>query len=165
MIQPTGERTFGRVIPADAAQRRATAAWARELGVENDWSYSGTPGDYGELLHRSGSLATYPTIDPTQLPAPGLEFGERFEAEFGHPPGRWAAYGYEAMAVVLDAIGRAGEAADRQAVVEAFFGTGSRDSILGTYSITETGETTLGRISGYEIRDGRAEPVAELEVP
>ncbi len=31
--QPTGERTFGRVIPSDEAQAEAGAGWAKRLGV------------------------------------------------------------------------------------------------------------------------------------
>ena len=44
------------------------------------------------------------------------------------------------MAVVLDSIERAGDQGDgRDSVVDAFFDTRDRDSILGTYSIDEVG--------------------------
>ena len=36
----------------------------------------------------------------------------------------------------------------------AFFETPERDSVLGSYSIDEVGQTTLGRISGYELGRG-----------
>ena len=119
----------------------------------------------GPLPSAAPVYATSAALDPTQLPAAGQDFVERFEAEYGRAPGRYAAYGYEAMAVVLGSIASATDPADRQAVVEAFFEISSRDSILGPYSITETGETTLAMLTGYEVRDGRAEPVAELEIP
>lgn len=164
-VQHTEERTFGRVIPSDEAQKSATTAWSRELGIGNEWSYAEAADAYGELVHRSGSHLTSAALDPSLLPPAGQDFVERFESEYGRPPGPFAAYGYEAMAVVLDSIERATDAADRQAVVDAFFETSSRGSILGSYSISETGETTLGRISGYEVRDGRAVPAAELELP
>ena len=32
-LQPTGERSFGRVIPSDEAQAQAAAGWARRLGA------------------------------------------------------------------------------------------------------------------------------------
>src|SRR5262245_20692240 len=32
-VQPSGRRTFGRVIPDDEAQAEAGAAWAKDLGV------------------------------------------------------------------------------------------------------------------------------------
>ena len=68
---------------------------------------------------------------------------------------RYAAYGYEAMAVVLDSIRRAGDSAtDRQAVIDAFFATSQRDSVLGTYSIDEVGDSTLDRMAGYRLGAG-----------
>jgi branched-chain amino acid transport system substrate-binding protein len=47
-------------------------------------------------------------------------------------------YGYEAMALVLDALG----AGDRAAVVRAARATRDRDSILGRYSLDAEGLTT-----------------------
>ncbi len=110
-----------------------------------------------------GTLATSAALDPTQLPSAGQDFVDAFRAEYGRPPGRYAAYGYEAMGVILDSIGRASDPTDRDAVVDAFFETADRDSILGTYSIDEVGDTTLDRMTGYELGDGRPRPVDELE--
>ena len=67
--------------------------------------------------------------------------------------------------MILDSIDRASDPADRAAVVDAFFETTDRDSVLGTYSIDEVGDTTLDRMTGYELDRGRLEPVAELRVP
>jgi branched-chain amino acid transport system substrate-binding protein len=206
--QPSGERSFGRVIPADDAQAAAAAQWARELGarsaaIESDRSrfgrelrkaFSSAARRVGLELARRGADLTYlagtprpsggeeigsdaylepgpgrrPTrltsaaLDPSQLPAAGRDFAERFEAEYGRPPGRYAAYGYEAMAVILDSIDRASNPVDRSAVIEAFFDTADRDSVLGTYAIDEVGDTTLDRLTGYGLERGRLEPVAEL---
>ena len=61
------------------------------------------------------------------------------------------------MAVVLDSIERAGDSSDdRDAVVDAFFQTTDRHSVLGTYSIDDVGNTTLDRFAGYRVIDGRA---------
>jgi branched-chain amino acid transport system substrate-binding protein len=110
--------------------------------------------------------ATSAALDPSQLPPAGQDFVERFRSEHGRDPGRYAAYGYEAMAVVLDAIERAGDGGtDREAVIDAFLDTSDRDSVLGTYSIDDVGDTTLDRLTGYRIADGRPQPVAELAVP
>lgn len=107
-------------------------------------------------------LATSAALDPTQLPPVANEFAGRFVVEYDRAPGRYAAYGYEAMAVVLDAIDRASDPTDRDAVVEAFFETDERDSILGAYSIADNGETTFDHMTGYEIENGRATPVQAL---
>ena len=85
-----------------------------------------------------------------------------FEAAYDRAPGRYAAYGYEAMAVVLDSVGRADDPTDRGDVVDAFFDTGDRESILGTYSIDGVGDTTLRRLGAYRI-DGRGRALPERE--
>jgi branched-chain amino acid transport system substrate-binding protein len=110
-------------------------------------------------------LVTSAALDPTDLPPAGREFPERFTAEYGRRPGRYAAYGYEAMAVVLDSLDRAEDPADRQSVVEAFFDTMDRDSILGPYSITETGDSTVARMTGYELGGRDVRPVTTLKAP
>ena len=45
-------------------------------------------------------------------------------------------------------------------VIDAFFATTDRDSILGSYSIDDVGDTTLDRVGAYESRNGplRAAP-------
>ncbi len=230
--QPTGERTFGRVIPSDQVQAQAAARWAMRLGARrvaavSDGSAFGKtmveafreasprstrdPADQADLLYYGGTadhlpapverdlapcprqtlittdaligspllsrigagtfacpaigagaspprgvLLTSAAQDPAQLPAAGQRFVRAFRQRYQRPPGRYAAYGYEAMAVVLDSIRRAGDAGDdRDAVVSAFFDTGDRRSILGTYSIDEVGNTTLNRLAGYRVREGR----------
>jgi hypothetical protein len=47
-------------------------------------------------------------------------------------------------------------------VVEAFFETTRRESVLGTYSIDEVGYTTLDRMTGYRAGRDRLESVAAL---
>jgi branched-chain amino acid transport system substrate-binding protein len=102
------------------------------------------------------SLATSAAQDPSQLPAAGRRFLRAYRSRHARQPGRYAAYGYEAMAVVLDSIERAGDQGDiRDSVVDAFFDTQDRDSILGRYSIDEVGDTTLDRLAGYRLRNGR----------
>jgi branched-chain amino acid transport system substrate-binding protein len=90
------------------------------------------------------------------LPASGQRFLRAFRQRYHRTPGRYAAYGYEAMAVVLDSVRRAGDSGDdRDSVVSAFFETTDRDSILGRYSIDDVGNTTLTRLAGYRVRHGR----------
>jgi branched-chain amino acid transport system substrate-binding protein len=64
----------------------------------------------------------------------------------------WGFYGYEAMALILDAIEQAG--ADREAIVRAARGTRDRDSILGRYSIDEDGHTTTTAYGRLAVVDG-----------
>jgi branched-chain amino acid transport system substrate-binding protein len=241
--QPSGERTFGRVIPDDEAQAAAGAAWARRLDVRRAVVFSRAqfgdtvadefaeeaeglgiaverPNGIGQLRRAVGSnpdLVYYggtaggglpflegagrqapsailmgtdallldpalrriagPAFEPrlrltasaqgpAQLPSPqGPDFVRRYRDDYGHEPDPYAAYGYEAMAVVLDSIERAGEPVDRTAVIDAFLDTTDRDSVLGTYSIDEVGDTTLDRLAGYRIRAGRPVFDAALRAP
>jgi branched-chain amino acid transport system substrate-binding protein len=67
----------------------------------------------------------------------------------------YAIYGYETMALALDVLKRAGaQANDRAEVVKQLFATKDRDSVLGTYSIDENGDTTLTDYGLYVIKNG-----------
>jgi branched-chain amino acid transport system substrate-binding protein len=99
---------------------------------------------------------TAPTLAPEELPPAGQQFYKDYEAEYGEPQNEidpYAVYGYEAMAVVCDAIAQGGD--DRAAVIEAFFATENRESPLGTYSIDQDGDTTLSDYGGYKAEGGK----------
>jgi branched-chain amino acid transport system substrate-binding protein len=99
---------------------------------------------------------TAPTLSPDELPPAGQQFYKDYEAEYGEPQDEidpYAVYGYEAMAVVCDAIAEGGD--DRAAVIEAFFNTKGRESPLGTYDIDADGDTTLSDYGGYKAEGGK----------
>jgi ABC-type branched-subunit amino acid transport system substrate-binding protein len=56
--------------------------------------------------------------------------------------GPLALYGFEAMALILDAVGR--NDADREAVLTTIRATRDRGSVVGRYSLDSDGHTTLG---------------------
>jgi branched-chain amino acid transport system substrate-binding protein len=100
------------------------------------------------------TFVTAPTLEPKEYPPAGQEFFDKFKAKYGKAPEAYALYGYEAMSVVLDAIKRAGDQGnDRQAVIDAFFKTKGRQSVLGTYDIDKSGDTTLTDYGGYLIKN------------
>ena len=66
-----------------------------------------------------------------------------------HAP--WSFYGYEALALVRDAIAAGG---DRAAVVTAIRASHDRDSVLGRYSLDEHGHTTSTAYAALEVVDG-----------
>jgi len=66
-----------------------------------------------------------------------------------HAP--WGFYGYEALALVQDAIAFGG---DRAGVVRTARSMRERDSVLGRYSIDEDGHTTSSAYAALEVRDG-----------
>lgn len=109
---------------------------------------------------------TSPYIDPAQLPANGQRFARSYQRRFGRAPVPAAAYGYEAMALLLDAIRRAGaEGDERGSVNDELLSTSDRHSVLGTYSIDGNGDTTLVAVSGYRVADGVPAFPVELRPP
>ena len=98
------------------------------------------------------------TLPPGEYPPEGQEFFDAYTRAYGErTPDPYAIYGYEAMSLTLDAIERAAEKGevDRAAVIEQLFATKDRASVLGTYSITPNGDTTLTDYGAYGIDDGR----------
>ena len=94
------------------------------------------------------------TLDPQSYPPEGQEFFSTFEQEYGEKnPDPYAIYGYEAMRLTLDAIERAGST-NKEDVLKSFFETKDRQSVLGTYSIDENGDTTLTDYGIYTVEDG-----------
>ncbi len=209
-VQPSGARTFGRVIPSDTVQGAAAAVWMVDerigrVSVINDGGpygeslidgfqsvsdgplmASGGPVD-GIYVVSGGPKATSPepiaspttfgadaqltgsppesslpapvrivsgALAPSQLPGTAGLFRDDFGSAHGRDPGRFAAYGYEAMAVVLDSIDRADDPLDRGSVIDAFFATTDRESNLGTYSIDDVGDTTLPQVGAYDALGG-----------
>jgi branched-chain amino acid transport system substrate-binding protein len=100
---------------------------------------------------------TTPILPLADYPPQAARVLADYRRTFGGRPGPYALYGYEAMSVVLDAIRRAGDRGnDRQAVIDRFFKTTNRRSVLGTYSVLSSGETTLSRYGVNRVSDGHA---------
>jgi branched-chain amino acid transport system substrate-binding protein len=99
---------------------------------------------------------TSPAQHTSQLPAAGRRFVRDYVREFGERPDPLAVYGYTAMSLLLDVLDRAGDkAAERQRVVDELFDTTVFDSPVGRFSIDDNGDTSLERLAGYRVRNGR----------
>ena len=97
---------------------------------------------------------TVATLSPDEYPPEGQEFFKQFSEKYGEAnPDPYAIYGYEAMRLALDAIQRSGTGSHED-VVKALFDTKDRESVLGTYSIDENGDTTLTDYGVYTISGG-----------
>ncbi|HYZ99121.1 MAG TPA: branched-chain amino acid ABC transporter substrate-binding protein, partial [Acidimicrobiales bacterium] len=98
---------------------------------------------------------TVATLSPEEYPEEGRQFFADYEAAFGDPnPNPYAIYGYEAARLILDVLDRAEDPTDRESVRQALFETSDRESVLGTYSIDENGDTTLTTYGVYGIAGG-----------
>jgi branched-chain amino acid transport system substrate-binding protein len=100
---------------------------------------------------------TAATLPRDRYPSAGQKFFRDFEREYGEKnPATFAIYGYESMALVLDAMKRAGQKAnDREAVLDELFATSGRKSVLGTYDIDRNGDTSLTITGANRIEDGQ----------
>jgi branched-chain amino acid transport system substrate-binding protein len=103
-------------------------------------------------------VLTAPALSLAQYPASARAFTAAYQRRYG-PVEPDSIFGYEAMSLLLNAIGRATgggtEPAVRSAVRAALFATRDRRSVLGTYSIDPNGDTTLRRYGVYGIVAGR----------
>jgi branched-chain amino acid transport system substrate-binding protein len=111
------------------------------------------PGSQRLSLYGSapGTFSVSAELEPSRLP--GQDFASRFEQRFHRPPGPYAAYGYEAMGLVLQAIRGAGTDASsfRDNVRNGVFGAHRDGTVLGSYAITSEGDTTECAIQRYRI--------------
>jgi branched-chain amino acid transport system substrate-binding protein len=117
-----------------------------------DESFTSGIGDAGARTY-----VTTPVLAASSYPPAAARVLSEYRRQFGSDPTAYALYGYEAMSVVLDAIRRAGSRGnERQAVIDSFFQTRDRDSVLGRYSMRADGESTLARYGVDRVQGGRA---------
>jgi branched-chain amino acid transport system substrate-binding protein len=95
---------------------------------------------------------TQPGIPVDQLKGGGKEFVDGFTEKEGKAPNPYTVYAAQAAVVLLDAVERAGD--DRAKVSEELFNTDIKDGILGDFQIDENGDTTLGVVSVYQVKNG-----------
>ena len=100
---------------------------------------------------------TVATLSPDKYPPAGRKFFSDYKTTYGDAnPDPYALYGYETMSLALDAIKRAGDKGnDRQAVINQLFATKDRQSVLGTYSIDQNGDTTNTDYGLYSVKNGQ----------
>jgi branched-chain amino acid transport system substrate-binding protein len=102
-------------------------------------------------------IVTAPTLSPDEYPPAGRKFFADFKKEYNvkKDPDPYAIYGYESMSLILDAIERAGDKGNsREEVLKELFATKDRVSVLGTYSMDSTGDSTIKDYGAYKIENG-----------
>jgi branched-chain amino acid transport system substrate-binding protein len=103
-------------------------------------------------------VITDPTLSAADYPPLGRRFQARFRRMYGSGAGE-GIWGDAAMSLMLHAIRRASDSGrqdvTRTRVLRAIFATRRLPSVLGTYSIQASGDTTLCRFGVYRVRDGR----------
>jgi branched-chain amino acid transport system substrate-binding protein len=102
------------------------------------------------------TFITFGGVPAEKLQGKGKQFFDNYLSKYGIAPESYAAYSYEATAVVLDAIKRAGKK-DRQAIVDALTATKNFAGLLGTWSFNPTGDISSQTISGNIVKNGKFE--------
>lgn len=116
------------------------------------------------LSPRLTVLATAPWLGLDTYPPAARRLARRYERRYGEPMPTVALYGYEAMAVVLDAIRRArGDGNDRAALIDEVRDTRNRASVLGTYSFDRNGDVGTKVYGAWRVRGGRTAFVRVLD--
>jgi len=98
-------------------------------------------------------------IDPAFLKGTGADFVKRFKKMHGKNATAYAVYGYEAAAVVLEALRVVGKK-DREAIRKAVVSTKDFDKgILGKWSFDANGDTTLQPLTVTTVENGKFKSV------
>jgi branched-chain amino acid transport system substrate-binding protein len=122
---------------------------------ENAFIDSAGAGTFDELK----CFVTIGGIDPAHLKGRGADFVKRYKEKFKKSPEAHAAYGYEAAAVILEALRLVGKK-DREAVRKAVVGTKDFDKgVLGKWSFDADGDTTLQPLTVATIEKGKFKAV------
>jgi branched-chain amino acid transport system substrate-binding protein len=102
------------------------------------------------------TFITNPTLPPKLYPPAAQKFFTDFKSQFGHDPEPYAIYGYSAMQAALAAIKNAGDKGNcRENVIKGFYAIKNQPSVLGTYSIDASGDTSITDYGGNTIQGGK----------
>jgi len=96
----------------------------------------------------NGAFISVAGSSPDQLKGAGATFVKSFGKQIGTTPNPYAAYGAQAMDVMLNAVAAGG--GDRARTNKAIFGMSITNGILGTFTINSTGDTNLTPITIYK---------------
>ncbi len=111
------------------------------------------------------TLLTTPVLPVSRYPASAQRVLAAYRRQFHEQPEAYALFGYAAMSAALQAIRRAGKrGGNRQAVIDALFAAGERDSVIGRYAIEPDGETTLSSYGVDRVAAGKPVFWRELSV-
>jgi branched-chain amino acid transport system substrate-binding protein len=108
----------------------------------------------------NGAFISVAGMPPSGLTGAGATFVKSFGKQIGTTPNPYAAYGAQAMLVVLQAVARGG--GDRTKTTAGLFGLNVTNGILGNFTINKTGDTNLTPITIYKQAGKNLNPVKTL---
>jgi branched-chain amino acid transport system substrate-binding protein len=99
----------------------------------------------------SATFLTSPILPLAQYPPASRAVVRAYRRAFGTPATALSLYGYEAMSSILAAISRARDPGRRLDVLAAYRNLGWRNSVIGRYRISASGDSSLTRFAGYAV--------------
>lgn len=149
---------FGGITQNNAGQLIKDA---RNVGMTADKvKFMGPDGTFEQALidaagkDAEGFYATFGGVPAKELTGSGKTWYESYKKKYNAEPEAYASYGYESAKVVVDAINKACKA-DRAAIRDAVMSTKDFKGVLGTWSFDANGDTSLTKLSGNEVKDGK----------
>lgn len=122
---------------------------ARELGIEQPF-LGGDTWEAPEFIEVGGEAVEGALLSTHYSPEAAVtdiakEFVEAYTAKFGKAPNAFAALGFDAYLVILDAIERAGKA-EPQAIRDALAETKNFEGVTGIITLDENGDATKSAV-------------------
>jgi branched-chain amino acid transport system substrate-binding protein len=108
----------------------------------------------------NGAYISVAGAPPKALTGAGATFVKSFGKQVGTTPNPYAAYGAQAMLVMLQAIAKSG--GDRAKATSGLFGLTVTNGILGNFTINAAGDTNLTPITIYKQAGKNLNPVKTL---
>jgi branched-chain amino acid transport system substrate-binding protein len=108
----------------------------------------------------NGAYISVAGVPPASLKGEGAKFVKSFGKQIGTTPNPYAAYGAQAMQVVLKAVG--GSGGDRAKVTSAILGISITNGILGNFTIDKSGDTSLAPVTVYRQAGKKLIPVKTI---
>jgi len=126
-----------------------------QLQMPDGFSDPGANGAVG-----NGAYISVAGQPPNKLTGNGATFVKAFGKQIGTTPNPYAAYGAQAMEVMLNVIAKSG--GSRAAVTKALFGLSISNGILGNFTINSQGDTSLQPITIYRQSGKNLNPVKTI---
>jgi branched-chain amino acid transport system substrate-binding protein len=108
----------------------------------------------------NGAYISVAGAPPSALTGAGATFVKSFGKQIGTTPNPYAAYGAQAMLVMLQAVAKSG--GDRTKTTAGLFGLHISNGILGNFTINAAGDTDLQPITIYKQAGKNLNPVKTL---
>jgi branched-chain amino acid transport system substrate-binding protein len=155
---------YGGSTPAAAARFFQRAAAANPQVKLFAPSALADPTIAGQLTGAGRLYLSAPGFLKSNLTPAGSQFVSQFATTYGRPPLAQAIFGYEAMSAVLAVLHKAGTAANnRSTVVSDFLSLKNRESVLGTYSMNSSGDTSIAPFVFSRVQQGKLVPFAQVQ--